>query len=107
MRKYFYASIPFIFLLSIVLGPISSKAQSYCKPSFSGCSSGDSIWYFQVGSYSRSSGCSSGYDTTGVKSGSVVTLYRGKTYSLQVNSGNSSDQFAAWIDFNKNGSYED
>jgi PKD repeat protein len=102
MRKNLLFSLLTAFALMLML-PEKTQAQ-YCKPSFGSCSSGDSIYLFQLGSYIRKSGCSGGYDTTGVTTANIK-LYRGKTYKIRILVGNTAN-FGVWIDYDKNKSYD-
>src|ERR1017187_4318306 len=106
MRNVLYKSIAVLSLM-LALGLTNSLyAQKYCYPSLSSGCSGDSIAYFSFGAYSRYPTCiSGGIDTTQTKT-SVMTLYRGKNYTTDVNS-NTSNYFGVYIDFNANGSFDD
>src|SRR4051812_12702249 len=100
-----------LFLAILTLLPRSARAQ-YCIPTYStGCVNGDSIYYFQLGPYWDSSGCSSkvysgktypGYDSVGA----VIPLFRGKRYTIRALVGNTGQNFAVWLDFNKNGTFD-
>jgi len=109
MKKHFYA----LFLLFSCLymtwfaNPVS--AQHYCKPTFSagGCNGYD-VSSVQVGSvFSSSPSCtSSGYDSSGL-SGTGIVVYRGKTYAVTVSGGSNGESFGVYIDYQKDGSFED
>src|ERR1022692_4919982 len=100
MKMNLHNSIMFLALLFVTLFPNQSNAQSYCVPNLkNGCSiGGDSISYFQFGTYIDQPGCKptsiKGYDTSKVSS-SVLTVYRGKTYPFQIHAINSV-QLSAW-----------
>ena len=95
----------------LTLKPQSAKAQ-FCIPTFTtGCVNGDSIYYFQLGPYWDSTGCKSttykkkvypGYDSIGA----VIPLYRGKRYGIRALVTNSSQNFAVWLDYNNNGTFD-
>jgi PKD repeat protein len=105
MKKCY--TIPLILFFFVGL-QVRSIAQSYCYPSFStGCSSGDSITSFSIGSYTRSwTKCyTGGLDSTKATS-SVINLYRGKTYTVKFTTG-VAESFGLYLDYNKNGSFSD
>jgi len=111
MKNYLPASTVILVIWLIVSFINHVYSQSYCAPNLkNGCSiGGDSISYFQFGTYIDQPGCKTasikGYDTSKVSS-SVLTVYRGKTYPFQIRAINSV-QLSAWIDYNKNGSFDD
>jgi PKD repeat protein len=109
MKVFSYCISIFWIAFFIIYKPSSALAQTYCYPSVTGCSAGDSIAYFQFGSYVRVSNCSSGGLDTSQTGTSVITVYRGKSYGLTIISKQPGkyDEMGAWIDFNKNGSFAD
>jgi PKD repeat protein len=110
MKKILLLACLFTGLLSLLPGKAVAQ---YCIPKYSsGCSGGDSIYYFQLGTFVRTSGCSSkvyksvtypGYDSTGA----VIPVFRGKTYPLHVAVGATSQNFAGFIDYNRDGDFDD
>ena len=94
--------------MSGLLNPI--YAQKYCKPTFSsgGCN-GDDISAFSFSNISISPTCNSAsaVDTSGL-TGTGITVYRGKTYQINVSTDNSGGtSYAVYIDYQKDGSFED
>jgi len=108
MKKHFYAFLVMISFLTLALYANQAQAQfKYCKPTFSagGCNGYD-VSGFSLGSFSSSPTCTStGYDTSGL-SGTGIVVYRGKTYSMTI-SGGTGESYAAYIDYQHDGSFED
>ena len=110
MKKFLLLSGLFMAILTLV--PWSARSQ-YCIPVYkTGCSTGDSVIYFQLGAYTRTSGCSNfthlkktykGYDSTGI----VIPVFRGKNYPIIVANANTTQNFAVWIDYNQDGDFAD
>ena len=101
-----------LLMATFSLLPQSARAQ-YCIPVYkTGCSTGDSVIYFQLGTYTRTPGCSNfthlkkvykGYDSSGI----VIPVYRGKNYPIIVANANTNQNFAVWIDYNQDGDFAD
>ncbi len=110
MKKIVLLTGLFLAILSFLPGHLRAQ---YCIPVYkTGCSTGDSVTYFQLGTYSRTSGCSNfthlskvykGYDSTGI----VIPIFRGKTYPIVVANANTNQNFGVWIDWNQDGDFAD
>ena len=103
-------------------GYISVTAQ-YCYPAFGGtfgggCDFGDEIGDVRIYNPASSlimahlsTGCTTGanaYEAYAPVAGTTsCTFYQGSTYSLQVSSSYFSDYFAAWLDVNNDGDFND
>ncbi|MCX6353032.1 MAG: PKD domain-containing protein [Bacteroidetes bacterium] len=94
----------------------SLKAQ-YCYHTYStGCSSGDSLSWFQVGSFIHTSGCDTsskaiaGYDSSGLLL--TIPLIRGNAYQVIASVGagggaSTNMNFAVFIDYNHDGDFDE
>ena len=81
----------------------TSHAQTYCTPTYTtGCSQGDYISNFTLGSYSRSSGCGAG--NYSLSTGPV--FYQNREYPFSITIGSVYNQHVAmWVDYNDDGGF--
>lgn len=84
--------------------------QCTCTPTYSNlCSSADFIDDFTFNTLSKlNSGCNGNPDNYIFDSTVTTTVVKGSTYNISMQSGSSWGQgFGVWIDYNKNGSFND
>ena len=109
MKKFFYSLLASITLVALsgLMNPVYGQNYKYCKPTFSGggCNGYD-VAGFSLGTFSSSPSCTtSGYDSSGL-SGTGIVVYRGKTYVMTI-TGSTNESYAAYIDYQHDGSFED
>ncbi|TCJ14446.1 T9SS type A sorting domain-containing protein [Flaviaesturariibacter flavus] len=86
--------------------PAALCAQTYCSPPASACGSNYHISNVRIGTINNSTGCSaSGYGDYSSSVGAAA-LNAGSSYSLQVSQLAGSAAIGAWIDWNRNGTFE-
>ena len=81
---------------------------TYCSPSYSsGCSFGDGLTLFQLGSINQTIGCD-GVPTSYYHDYSAAStlIYTGVPYTLTVQAGYSNTYTSVWIDFDNNGTFD-
>lgn len=97
-----------LFLLCLIMLPsLAIKAQMYCTP-FSNCGAGDRIDSLIINNIILSSGAACGINGYSEQS-SALTLSKGvmNTLRIRLQSSTYNEGIAVWIDYNKDGDFED